>query len=147
MITPWMLIPSDIKSMRCWCTKSTNENNFPSHSPVYPRHHLGFVTAHLLLSHLQLSLCLCTDRRIVTSGHILGLFKTLREKPMPRQWGPPERVLCSLTQVRLLCSSRDSSPAGFWSALPLPPSGDHPTQGLNLHLLCLLHWQADPFPS
>ena len=32
----------------------------------------------------------------------------------------------------------------YWSELPLPTPGDFPeTQGLNLRLLCLLHWQAD----
>ena len=31
----------------------------------------------------------------------------------------------------------------YWSGLPSPSSGIFPTQGLNLHLLCLLHWQAD----
>ena len=52
----------------------------------------------------------------------------------------------SLSQVQLFCSSLDSSPPGFWSGLPLPPSVDHPTQGSNLHLLCFLHWQADSLP-
>jgi len=31
----------------------------------------------------------------------------------------------------------------YWSGLPCPPPGDLPTQGRNLHLLCLLHWQVD----
>ena len=30
----------------------------------------------------------------------------------------------------------------YWGGLPYPPPGDLPTQGLNLHLLCLTHWQA-----
>ena len=29
----------------------------------------------------------------------------------------------------------------YWSGLPCPPPGDLPHQGLNLCLLCLLHWQ------
>ena len=33
-----------------------------------------------------------------------------------------------------------------WSGLPCPPPGDLPNQELNLHLLCLLHWQAGSFP-
>ena len=52
----------------------------------------------------------------------------------------------SLSQAQLFCSSMDSSPPGFWSGFPPPPSGDHPTQGLNLHHLCLPHWQADSLP-
>ena len=30
----------------------------------------------------------------------------------------------------------------YWSGLPFPPPGDFPTQGSNLRLLRLLHWQA-----
>ena len=33
----------------------------------------------------------------------------------------------------------------YWSGLPCPLQGIFPTQGLNLHLLCLLPGQADPF--
>ena len=29
----------------------------------------------------------------------------------------------------------------YWSGLPCPSPGDLPTQGSNLCLLCLLHWQ------
>ena len=31
----------------------------------------------------------------------------------------------------------------YWSGLPFPSLEDLPHQGSNLHLLCLLHWQAD----
>ena len=34
----------------------------------------------------------------------------------------------------------------YWSGLPFPPPGALPTQGSNLHLLCLLHWKADSLP-
>ena len=34
-----------------------------------------------------------------------------------------------------------------WSGLPFPSPGDLPTQGLNRHLLRLLHWQAEFFTS
>ena len=30
----------------------------------------------------------------------------------------------------------------YWSGLPFPFPGDLPNQGSNLHLLCLLYWQA-----
>ena len=30
----------------------------------------------------------------------------------------------------------------YWSGKPFPPPGTFPTQGSNLHLLCLLHCQA-----
>ena len=33
-----------------------------------------------------------------------------------------------------------------WSGLPVPPAGIFPTQGLNPHLLPLLHWQAGSLP-
>ena len=55
-----------------------------------------------------------------------------------------------------LCHSLDSSPLGsssmgfsrqeYWSGLSFPPPGDLPTQGSNLHLLCLLHCQEDSLP-
>ena len=34
----------------------------------------------------------------------------------------------------------------YWSGLPFPPPGIFPTQGSNLRLLCLLHWQAGSSP-
>ena len=34
----------------------------------------------------------------------------------------------------------------YWSGLPSPPPGILPNQGLNPHLLCLLHWQAGSLP-
>ena len=34
----------------------------------------------------------------------------------------------------------------YWSRLPFPPPGIFLAQGLNLCLLCFLHWQADSFP-
>ena len=35
----------------------------------------------------------------------------------------------------------------YWSGLPCPPpQGIFPTQGSNLHLLRILHWQADSLP-
>ena len=34
----------------------------------------------------------------------------------------------------------------YRSGLPCPPPGIFPTQGLNLCLLCLLHWQAGSLP-
>ena len=34
----------------------------------------------------------------------------------------------------------------YWSGLPFPSSGIFLTQGSNLHLLCLLHWQAGYLP-
>ena len=34
----------------------------------------------------------------------------------------------------------------YWSGLPFPPQGIFPTQGSNLSLQHLLHWQRDSFP-
>ena len=34
----------------------------------------------------------------------------------------------------------------YWGGCPFPPLGIFPTQGLNLHLLCLLHWKEDSLP-
>ena len=34
----------------------------------------------------------------------------------------------------------------YWSGLPFPPAGDVPRPGIELHLLHLLHWQADSLP-
>ena len=35
----------------------------------------------------------------------------------------------------------------YWSRLPCPPlQGIFPTQGLNTHFLCLLHWRAGSLP-
>ena len=55
--------------------------------------------------------------------------------------------------VLMECDPMDRSPHAplsmglsrkeHWSALSFPPPGIFPTQGLNPHLLSLLHWQAD----
>ena len=34
----------------------------------------------------------------------------------------------------------------YWSRLPFPSPGIFPSQGLNPHLFCLLHWQAGSLP-
>ena len=34
----------------------------------------------------------------------------------------------------------------YWSGVPFLLQGIFSTQGLNLHLLHLLHWQADSYP-
>jgi len=65
------------------------------------------------------------------------------------------RILCVLMHAQscsTLCDPMDCSPPGssvhgifqeeYWSGLSFPPPGHIPTQGLNLHLLHLLHWQA-----
>ena len=42
--------------------------------------------------------------------------------------------------------SMECSRQEYWSGLPFPTPGDLPNLGAsNLHLLCLLHWQADFF--
>ena len=57
--------------------------------------------------------------------------------------------LCMTLCDPMDCSPSDSSVRGIsmaripWSGLPFPPPGNLPTQGLNLSLLCFLHWQAD----
>ena len=56
-----------------------------------------------------------------------------------------------------LCDPMDCSPARllcpwnfsrqeYWSGLPFPPPGDFHDPRMNLHLLSLLHWQADSLP-
>ena len=63
----------------------------------------------------------------------------------------------SLQSCLTLCSPMDCSLPGSsvleilqasfsWSGLPCPPPGDLPTQGSNLYLLCLLHWQVGSLP-
>ena len=42
--------------------------------------------------------------------------------------------------------SMEFSSQEYWSGLLFPPPGDLLTQGLNLCLLSLLHWQADSLP-
>ena len=61
------------------------------------------------------------------------------------------RVHAKMLQLYLaLCNLVDRSLQGFLvhvileiGILEALPQGIFPTQGLNLHLLCLLHWQAD----
>ena len=51
---------------------------------------------------------------------------------------------CTVTCWALL--SIEISRQEEWSGLPLLLQRIIPTQGLNLHLLCLLHWQGDYLP-
>ena len=52
----------------------------------------------------------------------------------PMGCSPPASSVHGILQARTL----------EWGAMP--PPGDLPTQGSNLHLLCLLHWQAGSLP-
>ena len=65
--------------------------------------------------------------------------------------------VCVYTHVRLCawfletpCAIAHQTPLSmgfsrqeYWSGLPFPPAGISLTQGSNLGLLCLLHWQVD----
>ena len=42
--------------------------------------------------------------------------------------------------------SMEFSRQEYWSRLSFPTLGDLPSPGLNLYLLCLLHWQVDSLP-
>ena len=42
--------------------------------------------------------------------------------------------------------SMEYSRQEYWRGLPFSTPGDHPDPGINLHLLHLLHWQADSLP-
>ena len=62
----------------------------------------------------------------------------------------------SLQSCPTLCDTMDHNPQAplatrfsrqeHWSGLPCPPPGILPTQGLNLRLLHLLHWQSGSLP-
>ena len=65
--------------------------------------------------------------------------------------------VCALSRVQLFVSpwtvrlpcqalSMEFPRQEYWSELPCPPPGHLPTQGSELHLLCLLHWQAGSLP-
>ena len=65
-------------------------------------------------------------------------------------------MLSRFSRVRLCATPRtvahqallsmEFSRQDYWSGLPCPLQGIFPTQGSNLHLLCLLHWQAGSLP-
>ena len=65
-------------------------------------------------------------------------------------------VLSSFSHVQLFATpwtaacqsplSMGFSRQPYWSGLPCPPPGDLQTQGSNLCLSCLLHWQAGSLP-
>ena len=63
--------------------------------------------------------------------------KTLQSCPTlykPMDCNPPDSSVHGILQARIL----------EW--VLCPPQGDRPTQGLNPHLLCLLHWQVGSLP-
>ena len=56
-------------------------------------------------------------------------------------------TLCNpMTVARQASLSMGFSRQEYWSGLLCPPPGDLPDPGLNLHLLCLLHWQVGSLP-
>ena len=74
----------------------------------------------------------------------------IREGPLPHAKisnrlarGPSLEVRHSVCRAPL---SMGSSRQEYWSGLPCPLPGDLPTQGRNLHLLCLLHWRVGSLP-
>ena len=52
----------------------------------------------------------------------------------------------SYTVAQQALLSMELSRQEYWSGLQLPFPGIFPTQGLNLCLLSLLHWQVDSLP-
>ena len=50
------------------------------------------------------------------------------------------------TGARQFPLPREFSRQEYWSGLSFPPPGIFPTQGLNPHLLHLMHWQVDSLP-
>ena len=50
------------------------------------------------------------------------------------------------TTVHQASLSMEFSRQEYWSELPFSSPGCLPNPGINLHLLCLLHWQADCLP-
>ena len=71
-------------------------------------------------------------------------------------WDVCGSVLSCLCRVQLFATlwtaacqaplSMELSRREYWSGLPCPPPGDLLNLGLNLCLLCLLHWQAGSLP-
>ena len=58
--------------------------------------------------------------------------------------GSLKKVKVLVAQLCLIVACLTPQSVGFsrqeyWSGLPCPPPEDFPTQGLNLHLLCLMH--------
>ena len=78
----------------------------------------------------------------------------LKKKIFGLPWWPCSALFLSSLQLiavpwaaaRQAPLSKGFSRQGHWSGLSFPSPGDHLTQGLNLCLLCLLHWQEDCLP-
>ena len=90
----------------------------------------------------------CTDRRI--------LYHKATGKPFERDFSLYAWVLSHFSHVRLFTTLRTVahqaplsmgfSRQEYWSGLPCPPPGDLPDPGINLSLLCLLHWKLGSLP-
>ena len=55
---------------------------------------------------------------------------------------PCDPTDCSQAPLSMKFSKQE-----YWNGLPFPSQGISPTQGLNPHILCLLHLQADSLLS
>ena len=73
------------------------------------------------------------------SSHFSLSFHPLRAKSLqlcPTLWDPMDRIAC------LASLSMGFSKQEYWNGCHSLIQEIFPTQGLNLHLLCRLHWQA-----
>ena len=68
----------------------------------------------------------------------------LRAKSFQSFLIPSDPMNCNLTGSSVHGDSPDKTV--YWSGLPSLLLGIFPTQGSNLHLLCLLHWQTCSLP-
>ena len=95
------------------------------------------------LSHVRLFLTPCTAALQAFLSFIISqslpTFMSI-ESMMPSKY----LILCH--SLLLLLQSFPASGSFSMSGLPCPPSGDHPNPGINLHLSCLLRWQAGSLP-
>ena len=70
--------------------------------------------------------CVCVRACVCARAHTHSV--------MPDPW-----MIAYQAPLSMECSRQE-----YWSGLPFPTPGDLPNPGgANLHLLCLLHWQAD----
>ena len=69
-------------------------------------------------------------------GHFAAVLCSVMANSLWPPWTVAHQAPLSMGFPRTEC----------WSGLPFPPLGIFLTQESNLHLLCLLHWQADSLP-
>ena len=126
ILEPWLPVPALGKNNLTW-------NRDSLHAPLHPSLSLSPLKWMKTWLHRRSLRCVW-DQISYVYACVLSCFSCV--------W--LFATLCTVARQAPL--SMGFSRQEYWNGLPCPPQGISPTQGLNLCLSCLLHWQVGSSP-